>query len=367
MLRLALAGSALVAALAACSGDAVTTLPPSTTSTTLAAAAPIGAGGRVALATAETDPSTSNPDDVAIWVHPMDPAASRIIATEKDAGLAVYDLDGRLVQALGGDRPNNVDLRYGFPWPDGQGAIVTAGFRATDALGAFGVDPASGTLVEAPGSGAPLGYEPYGSCMYRSPVDGSFYVFVNDVTGDFRQYRVEVDGAGSVVFEEVRTFSVATQPEGCVADDERRVLYLGEEVTGIWRVGAEPDAGTDLVLVDGVDGGRLTPDVEGLALYPAPEGGYLLAASQASGEFVVYELPGEEHVLTFRVGDGDVDGTARTDGIDVVASAIGAGFPNGLFVAHDPQDETGAANFKLVPWERIAALADPPLAVTAGG
>ncbi len=324
-----------------------------------------GDGQPIALATLETAPSTSNPDDVAVWVHQDDPAASRIIATEKSAGLAVYDLGGRLVQALGNDAPNNVDLRYGFPWSDGDGAIVTAGYRRTEELGVLRVDPATTRLREV--ASLPLRFEPYGSCMYRSPVDGSFYVFVNEKSGDYKQYRLVPGPDGSVDLDRVRSWDLDSQPEGCVADDERAVVYLGEEAAGIWQLGAEPDDATDLVLVDSVEDGRLTADVEGLALYPtAAGGGYLVAASQGSGEFVVYDRLTNAHVLTFRIGDGPVDGVAGTDGIDI-AGGLGSLFPGGLFVAHDPRDDTGAANFKLVPWDRIAGLADPPLASDPDG
>ncbi len=353
--------------MAACSGEPAAPATTSTAAPPPAAAtdaAPAG-GEPVVFATAESAPSTSNPDDVAVWAHPDDPAASRIITTEKNAGLAVYDLDGRLVQALGHDGPNNVDLRYGFPWDDGEGAIITAGYRRTETLGVLRVDAASGELREV--ASLPLRFEPYGSCMYRSAADGSFYVFVNEKSGDFKQYRLVPDTTEGVDLERVRSWDLDSQPEGCVADDERAVLYMGEEAAGIWRLGAEPDDDTDPVLVDGVDGGRLTPDVEGLALYPAATGGgYLVAASQGSGEFVVYDRLTDAHVLTFRIEGGPIDGVAGTDGIDI-AGGLGALFPGGVFVAHDPQDETGAANFKLVPWERIAALTDPPLALDPDG
>ncbi len=197
--------------------------------------------------------------------------------------------------------------------------------------------------------------------MYRSPRDGSFYVFVNTVDGDYRQYRISPGTDAPVAIELVRSFALGSHREGCVADDDRQVLYVGEEEVGIWRVGAEPDAGADLVAVDSVDAGRLTPDIEGLTLYATSDGGgYLIAASQGSSEFVVYDRVTLDHVLTFAVGDGPVDDVDRPDGIAAVG-ALGSRFPSGLFVAHDSEDQTGAANFKLVPWERIAGLAVPPL------
>jgi len=48
------------------------------------------------------DPS----DDPAVWLHPFDPSESRVIGTDKQRGLVVYDLAGSEVQALldGGTR-----------------------------------------------------------------------------------------------------------------------------------------------------------------------------------------------------------------------------------------------------------------------
>src|SRR5262245_39005333 len=39
-------------------------------------------------------------DDPAIWVHPVDSAASLIIGTKKNAGLSVYNLSGQELQSI---------------------------------------------------------------------------------------------------------------------------------------------------------------------------------------------------------------------------------------------------------------------------
>jgi 3-phytase len=48
----------------------------------------------------EDAPATPDADDPAIWINRDDPKRSLVIGTAKDAGLLVYDLRGRLVQAL---------------------------------------------------------------------------------------------------------------------------------------------------------------------------------------------------------------------------------------------------------------------------
>ena len=57
-------------------------------------------------------------------------------------------------------------------------------------------------------------------------------------------------------------------------------------------------------------------------------------------------------------GDGTVDGTEETDGIDLVAAPVGADYPAGLLVVQDGfnYDSDGARinqNFKLVSWADV--------------
>src|SRR3546814_15585247 len=66
---------------------------------------------------------------------------------------------------------------------------------------------------------------------------------------------------------EVRRFAVGSQSEGCVFDDEAQALYIGEELKGVWRYGADPASGDSRTLLHGIDqSGRLIADVEGIKL-----------------------------------------------------------------------------------------------------
>ncbi len=329
----------------------------------------------VAIASVETQPVVSSgdaADDPAIWVHPNDPAKSLIIGTDKDAGLGVYDLDGTQVQFLEDGELNNVDVRYGFSFGDATRDIVVAGNRTDNTMVIYFVDAETGRLGAAPvQSPVSLGFEVYGSCLYRSPKDGAFYAFFNSKEGMVQQWLLGASD-GFVTATLARTFHVGGQTEGCVADDDLGVVYVGEENIGIWRYPAEPverDEDEWRSLVDTTaGGGRLTADVEGLALiYTGDKTGYLIASSQGSDEFVVYRREGaNEYVLSFGVGDGDgIDRVTGTDGIDVVASNLGPRFPAGLFVAQDDEDDSGTQNFKLVSWSAIAALANLPPATSA--
>src|ERR671925_1749038 len=74
---------------------------------------------------------SNDPDDPAIWVHPTDPSRSLIIGTMKVAApagaIVVFGLDGQIRQVISAiDRPNNVDVEYGFRLAGRRVDIVVA-------------------------------------------------------------------------------------------------------------------------------------------------------------------------------------------------------------------------------------------------
>ncbi len=322
-------------------------------------------------ATMETTPVDS-PDDTAddpcIWIHPTDPALSTIIGTNKseDGGLHVYDLQGNVVQFTDDGKMNNVDIRYNFPLGGEYVALVTTGNRVDNSIAVYRVNPQTRLLKNVAARKITVGLEEtYGSCMYHSPVTGHFYAFVNDKAGRIEQWRLFDTGSGTVDGELVRTLSVPSQTEGCVADDILATLYVGEENAGIWKFGAEPDDPFVGTMVDTI-GKHIAPDVEGLTIYYAGDStGYLIASSQGNNTFVIYTREGSNDYLgTFRITDGDqIDGTSGTDGIDVTNFTLGPAFAEGIFIAQDGDNPGANQNFKFVPWESIATLFTPPLAV----
>ena len=301
-------------------------------------------------------------DDPLLWVHPADPARSVVIGTQKQRGINVYDLEGNLLQAREDGRINNADIRYGFLLDGEPADIVTGSNRSTDSIGIWKVDQSTRTLVDVADGVIPTGMaDPYGQCMYRSLQTGDYYVFINDTDGLVRQWRLLDAGDNRIGVEQVREFSVGSQTEGCVADDETGDLYIGEENRGIWKYSAEPDGGSERTLVDGIEDGNLTADVEGLAIYYSGNGeGYLIASNQGADNYAVYERQGDNAFLGhfFVVADeaSGIDGASETDGLDVTSANLGATFPNGALVVQDGRNITPKErqNYKLVPWERIA-------------
>jgi myo-inositol-hexaphosphate 3-phosphohydrolase len=319
---------------------------------------------RSVAAAGETTSVNDDADDPAIWLHPGDPNLSLVIGTDKATGLFSWDLAGNRVQFIPNGEPNNVDLRYNFPLAGSRVDIVATGNETTNRIEIYKVNPATRQLENVGGNGiaSNLG-RTYGFCMYHSPISGKFYAIVTHTSVE--QWEL-VDSGGTVTGRLVRSFRVGSQTEGCAADDERATLFIGEEDVGIWRYGAEPGDGSTRQSIDTTgSGGHLTADVEGLAIYYGPNTtGYLLASSQGNDTFTIYNRqPPHSYLMTFRVTGGQVDAVGDADGIDVLNSALGSRYPQGLFVTHDGSNDSGANNFKLVRWEDIARSISPALLI----
>jgi 3-phytase len=327
--------------------------------------APLESDVAIVHAVVETTPVETDgdsADDPAIWVDRNDPSRSLIIGTQKQSGLYVYDLQGRVVQFLPDGRMNNVDLRYDFRLGGESVAIVTASNRTDDSIAIYRVDAAARRLVNVADGLQPTGMlDPYGLCMY-SARDGRTYVFVTDSEGPVRQWELVDAGNGRVRANRVRDIPFASQTEGCVADDETGVLYVAEEDVGLWRVSAAPDASEPPVSVATVEANSaLHDDLEGIGLYDLGGGrGYLIVSSQGDNTYAVFNREGDNaYIGSFSVvanAAAGIDGSSETDGLEITSANLGGAFGGGLFIAQDgrnigPQENQ---NFKLVPWSDIA-------------
>ena len=327
-------------------------------------------------ADAETVPvpnSGDAADDPALWRNPVDPASSLVIGNNKLGGLEVYGLDGSRRQRIttGTTFWGNVDVRQDAQIGGTTRDVVAA---MNGGLRMFAVDPVALQLTPTTeGSGSVNTGGGEGLCLYQSESTGSLYAVVITIAGRVRQYVItDADLDGLLDASLVREFQVGSEAEGCLADDATGALYISEEDVGLWRYGAEPDAGTTRTLVDGVTPtGHIARDSEGIALITLPDGdGYVVVSAQnvadpGNSYFVAYRRSTGEHVGSFRVTDGQqADGCSRTDGITALAADLGPDFPQGVFICQDDSNTTpggsGNQDFKLVRLERILSLWTPP-------
>ena len=297
-------------------------------------------------------------DDPAIWLA-SDPAHARILGTNKKQGLVVYDLQGKQTQLLEVGRLNNVDVRQHIRLGDSKVDLAVATQRDDNSMMLFTIN-ADGVVAEA--GRFPTGLNSiYGMCLYQ-PASGGVEAFINDKDGTFQQYRIGLDG-DKFTASLLRSFKVATQPEGCVADDPNGRLFLGEETRGVWTTSADaakPDA-LAMVLPVGL---HLTADVEGMAIYRKAGGasgtGYLVVSSQGDSSYVVLDAHAPYKVRgRFKVGfnlPAGIDGTSETDGLDVTSANLGGAYAQGMLVIQDGYKRLpdGPQNFKYVAWSDVA-------------
>ncbi len=319
----------------------------------------------VAVPSAQTEPVRGGgdaADDPAIWIDAAQPSRSRILGTDKKRGLGVYDLQGRETQFLPVGRVNNVDVRQRLRY-DGRDwdlAVATQRDRRTVVLFGIGAKGRLSTLTELP-TGLD---EVYGICSARHP-GGGLDVFVNDKDGRLIQMRVSRE-RGAWRSTTVATLKLATQPEGCVADEAGKQFFVGEEKRGLWRVALDADGKLgDATLILPV-GEVLHADVEGIAVHRGPRGAWLVVSSQGNDSYVVLDAEAPYAVKgRFRVGlniDKGIDAASETDGLDVTSVSLGGAYGEGLLVVQDGHKRwpTGRQNFKLVPWREVVRVIDSP-------
>ncbi|MET1065084.1 MAG: phytase [Arthrobacter sp.] len=300
-------------------------------------------------------------DDSAIWVDPASPVNSAVIADNKSGsggGVGVFDMGGKLIHFSPDGMIGNVDLRSGFPLAGSSAVLVGGNNRTNNTLALWSLDPATRTLRPVAARSIATEAPNYGFCLYHSRASGKFYAFVTpNGPGSVQQFELAEDGAGKVDATLVRTLPVSSITESCVADDELGYLYVGQEDVGVWKYGAEPDAGADRTSVDAVGQGRLEPDIEGMSIaYGADGAGYLFVSSQGNSTIAVYDRSGSNPFRkSFKItANGDTDAVTGTDGLDVTMGNAGPRFEQGLLVVHDESNSGGAtSNLKYVPLSSV--------------
>jgi 3-phytase len=332
---------------------------------------------------------SNDPDDPAIWVHPSDPSRSLILGTMKVAAPAgaviVFGMDGQVKQVISGiDRPNNIDVEYGFRLGGRSVDIAVVTERLARQLRVFRIEPAQGRLAEvgripvlegqAGEAGAPMGI-----ALYKRSRDGAVFAIVSPKEGPRQdylwQYRLLDSGGGRLGAKLVRrfgNFSAASvrdenEIEAVVVDDALGYVYYSDEADGVHKWHADPehaDAGRELAhfAKDGFRGDR-----EGIAIYALSDNtGYIVVTDQLEedSEYHIYPREGapgapHDHSREIAVVRGGAD---ATDGIEISSSPLGPGLPHGAFIAMN----SGPRNFLVFRWQDVAAALKPELRISGG-
>ncbi|MFJ5934149.1 phytase [Streptomyces sp. NPDC093071] len=316
-------------------------------------------------------------DDPAIWRNAAAPERSLVVATAKEGGLRVYDLDARPVQSIaappatapGGapGRFNNVDLVRGLRLSSGRADLAVTTDRGHDRLRLYRIDRdrPGGPLTDVTDPSAPAVFSrdqaeideqrtAYGLATWTDPASGKAYALVS------RRERTTVAllellpaKGGRVTYRKVRTLDLPSafrlpngtswspcaepgelpQVEGMVVDPANGTLYAGQEDVGIWRLRADL-TGTprliDRVREYGVPG---TYDEETEECAPGADPGYggTRLSADVEGLTLVTEPDGDGHLLASSQGDDTFaaydrereDGNAYEGGFRVAPARTG--------------------------------------------
>jgi len=323
-----------------------------------------------------TEKTAVDSDDPAIWVNPDDPAKSLILGTDKGGSIFVFDLDGAILTDKTftgtGGRMNNIDVEYGLKLGGETIDIAVATDRPVSLLRVLrlpemtAIDDGGIQVFEGEEGDARL---PMGIALYKRPADGVIFAIVSRKTGPsgayLWQYRLEDDGSGHVVGTKVRefgTFSDATsldedgvpelgEIESVAVDDALGYVYYSDELTGVRKYLADPDAPDASVELALFATEGFADQREGISIYAIDNRtGYILVSDQQANAFRIYTREGEaddshNHALVKVVHVS----TNESDGSDVTNVVLDDRFPSGLFVAMS-DDQT----FHYYSWDDIA-------------
>ncbi|CAM5287089.1 phytase [Streptomyces pilosus] len=288
-------------------------------------------------------------DDPAIWRNAAAPGRSLVVATAKEGGLRVYDLDARLVQSIAAppaagvdDAPgrfNNVDLLHGLRLSSGRADLAVTSDRGHDRLRFYRIDRdrRGGPLTDVTDPAAPRVFSrdqaevndqrtAYGLATWTDPATGKSYALVS------RRERTRVAllellpaAGGKVTYRKIRTLDLPSafrlpdgtawspcgepgelpQVEGMVVDPANGMLYAGQEDVGIWRLRADL-TGTpklvDKVREYGVPG---TYDEETEECTPGADPGYggTRISADVEGLTLLTESDGDGYLIASSQGD----------------------------------------------------------------
>ena len=306
-------------------------------------------------------------DDPAVWYNAGNPAESRIIGTDKKAGLAIYNLSGQLINFAQVGKINNCDVAYGLTNSNDSTTIDLVGGsnRSNNSVSLYKYLPTESTidtvaLIHIPSQSIEI----YGFCFYTTP-NRELFSFSVGKDGLIEQNKITFDSTG-ISARRVWSYTLPGQCEGLVVDNENGILFVSEEDFGIYKFDLKQSSPvrTEIASINSLE--YLAADIEGLTLYYGSNGkGYLIASSQGNNSYALFDRQAPHAYLgSFRIVAGaNIDGTSETDGIDVTNLAKGESFPHGFFIALEGENLVKGAqiaqNFKLVPWEEISLTIQP--------
>ncbi len=272
-------------------------------------------------------------DDMAIWPNPTNPSQSLVIAANKadsGGGIGVFDLAGKMLSYKSIGKMANIDLRTNFMLAGQPITLIGVNRRDNSSLAFYKLNPDTKTVETIHARTIGTMSSNYGMCLYRSAT--KTYANVMSQSGAFQQFEL-FESAGKVDAKVVRTFSIGSISEGCVADDALGHLYINQEDVGVWKYSAEHTDGLDvtsanlggvfsggmLVVHDEFNSGSSVSNFKYVPLNKiitmSPEGGSTPTPTPTP---IVTATPTPTPVTGTKVGDINADGNVNVFDLSVL-------------------------------------------------
>lgn len=288
-----------------------------------------------------TEHTLHDSDDPAIWINPSDSSKSIVFGTDKNTDGAIYafDLDGKIIEdktIRGLQRPNNVDLEYGFKINDStETAIIAFTERERKKMRLYAVPEMKaldgGGFSVFENAQEPEGDLPMGIALYKSQASNKIYAIVGrkngPLVGYLHQYELYSDSLGvqAKLVRKFGKFSGKKEIEAIAVDNKNGIVYYSDEMHCIRKYHAEPSKGDAEISCFGSE--YFKEDIEGIAIAQYENKGFLIVSNQQAHSFNIFDLETNTFIKELNLG------TVETDGCDVTTVDLGAKFPNGLFVS----------------------------------
>lgn len=313
-----------------------------------------------------TEVVPNDTDDPAIWVNPADSTDMLIIGTdkhEKTGGLYAFDLNGKIVNKVYPlDRPNNVDIAYGFSLAGKKVDIAVVTERGSNKIRVFSLpdlkplDNHGISVFEGEQDRSPMGIALY---TQADSSGNKIYAIVGRKTGPSGKYlfQYELQDKGGVIegvkVREFGSFQGGKEIEALAVDNELGYVYYSDEGFGIHKYYAAPSKGNEELALFGQQ--DFKDDHEGIAIYKSTDStGYILVSNQQNNSFNIYPREGDAGNPNQYTRLAEVPVSAiECDGVEALAIPAGEKFPKGMLVAM-----SNGQVFHYYDWALFQAIID---------
>lgn len=292
-----------------------------------------------------TDKTPNDTDDPAIWYNKLNPVKSLILGTDKGdstGGIFVFNLEGKLDTVLSItnlERPNNIDIEYGFQFQDKNIDIAVFTERGKDMIRVISlpdckfIDNGGIPVFEDDSLRSPMGI-----ALYKDK-NNRIFAFVGRKDGPregyIYQYHLTANDSAvsGVKVRAFGKFSGKKEIEAIVVDDELGYVYYSDETVGARQYYADAGKGDEELALFATTG--ITGDHEGLSIYQGKGGkGYIILSDQQANKFHLFSRNGtKNNHFDHRLVRIVLAQTLESDGSDILNMPLNATFPNGIFVA----------------------------------